>query len=118
VNILVPQLFGVFTQKILNKRQISMVTKVLEALRNFFHGDGGEFGLSLEIIETEKYHELLDLLQLYLKGLDRVKQSYERSLRYKKEKELYLRLARLLSNGDNDSEWMNEQLKKRRELVL
>jgi hypothetical protein len=115
-NIIVPQLFGPHKNKPLNIRQISMVKKVSEILRDLFHGDGGEFGLSFQTIESKIYKEYLGLMEFYEKEEEEVKQEYEGMLKKGSENELLLRLIRLRFVGTD--EWIEKKLLLRREYFL
>ncbi|KAJ3217267.1 hypothetical protein HDU67_008179 [Dinochytrium kinnereticum] len=123
---LVPPLYGLIERdrRVLNRRQISMSEWSLHILRDFFHADGAEAGLSKRSLETRKYVDVTSLIGYYGVDLKKLKREYEISLIDGREKELMLRLIRLriekqedLSVGDRDEgrKWIDSQLSKRRE---
>ncbi|KAJ3300949.1 hypothetical protein HDV03_001573 [Kappamyces sp. JEL0829] len=115
-NLLVPPLFGLHSQKKLNIRQSSMVFTCLGILRDFMHGDGGEFGLPFETLDTAAYYDLMELLKLYHVEVTKLRREYELSLLGGKDKELLLRLVRLIAEKDSpDAQWIENQLIKRRD---
>jgi hypothetical protein len=118
INLLVPQLYGVFSQKPLNIRQSSMFKISIDILRDFFHGDGGEFGIPKDILDSQLLENVRELLKFYHLDVVKIKREYERSL-YGDEKEYLLRLVRLLSAEEPeglDSKWVEQQLIKRKEV--
>jgi hypothetical protein len=83
-------------------------------LREFMHGDGEEFGLKFEVMDSDHYLDLKELIQLYFLDVSRPKREYELSSLGGKEKELLLRLLRLKGN-QTDLQWLEEQMAKRKE---
>jgi hypothetical protein len=113
-NLFLPPLFGLYNLKPLNKRQSSLLQICIAQLRDFMHGDGGEFGLKYETMDTDQYKELQEMMQLYSLNVSRPKREYELSSLGGKEKELLLRLVRLKGEA-NDHAWLEEQILKRKE---
>lgn len=113
---IIPPLFGLHSHKHLSIRQVSIAKLCLSILRDFMHGDGGEFGLAFETLDTPLYHDFQELTSLYNMDSTKLRREYELSLLGGKDKELILRLIRLLAVPDsNDAKWVDNQLTKRRE---
>lgn len=114
-NILVPPLFGLHSQTYLLVRQSSFIKISLVLLRDFLNGGGGELGLSFSKLDTPSYLEVQELLGVYHFGLQRLRRDYEQSTLRGKEKELVLRLVRLLAGkNSDDSVWFEEQIAHRK----
>ena len=115
VDILVPPLYGLHSQKELLNVQKSFIETSVYILKDFFHGGGGEFGLSFEVLENQRYKQLQELVWFYSKDLQKIKREYELSIVGGSEKELLLRLARLKSeNIDSERGWFISQLGNRK----
>lgn len=115
-NSLVPPLFGQIALKHLNIRQASMASTCVSLLRDFFHGDGGEYGLELSTLDSALYMDLQELIKLYHEPILKLKREYELSLLGGKHKEHILRLVRLVSDKNSeDAKWVDAQLVKRRD---
>lgn len=124
--ILIPPLYGQIERerRYLNRRQISMAEFTVQDLRAFFHGDGGELGLPLRVLDTKKYSDVRSLLACYHDSVDRLKREYEMSLLSGREKEFLLRIVRLrfekedglsATVKDEGKIWVEQQLTKRAE---
>ena len=87
-NNLVPPLFGVYTQKKLSIRQLSMAKSCLANLRTFMHGDGGEFGLPYNVLDTKAFVDLIELFSLYNLEVVKLRRDYDRYLLVGNDKEL------------------------------
>ncbi|KAJ2993733.1 hypothetical protein HDV02_002096 [Globomyces sp. JEL0801] len=117
INLLVPPLFGNHVQRHLNVRQTSMLKICISILRDFFHADGAELGLSLKVLDTQTYKDLSELLDIYHLDVVKVKREYDLSMISSNDKELLLRLVRLRTEKDSeDLKWIETQLVKRREV--
>lgn len=115
-NCVVPPLFGISAQKHFSIRQSSMAQMCLMILRDFMHGDGGEFGLPYSTLDSQAYIDLVELFKVYHIGIIKTRREYELSLLGGKDKELILRLVHLMSEKDSDdSKWIENQLVKRRD---
>ena len=123
---LVPPLYGQIERdrRVLNKRQISMIKWSKSILRDFFHADGADLGLPVRSLETRKYVEVTQLIDVYSTPLRRIKRDYELSLVQGREKEYLLKLVRLrsekqedLSQNDKEDErrWVDNQMRNRRD---
>ncbi|KAI8833018.1 hypothetical protein BC829DRAFT_408175 [Chytridium lagenaria] len=123
---LVPPLYGLLERdrRVPNRRQVSMAEWVLHILKDFFHAEGADEGLSMRTLETRKYVDVTSLMSYYNVDLKRLKREYEISLIDGREKELMLRLIRLRVEKQEDLQtaereegrkWVEGQLVKRRE---
>ena len=115
VDILVPPLYGLHSQKELLIVQKSFIETSVYFLKEFFHGGGGEFGLAYDLLENQRYKDLQELIWFYTKDIQKIKREYELSLVGGSEKELLLRLIRLKSeNNDVEKGWFVSQLGNRK----
>ena len=110
-NEMVPPLFGLFNQKKLAIRQVSMCQWCLELLRDFFHGDGGEFGLPFTILDSSAYLELQELFMFYHESASAIKEEYLSCLKMGNDKTLLLRLLRL--HQDTEKAWLDDLMRSR-----
>lgn len=116
VNILVPPLFGLHSQKMLSIRQLSMAKMCLQQLREFLHADGDEFGLPFETLDSKMFVDLIELFRLYHLDVAKLRREYDRYLLVGNDKELLLRLVRLQTIPDSpDDVWLHQQFEKRRD---
>ena len=92
-----------------------MARMCLLILRDFMHGDGGEFGLPYSTLDNEKYQDLIELFKMYHIGVPKLRREYELSLLGGKDKEFILRLIRLIADLEEDKNWIENQLAKRRD---
>ena len=115
IDILVPPLYGLHSQKELLTVQKSFIETSVQFLKDFFHGGGGEFGLGFDLLESQRYKDFQELLWFYTKDIQKIKREYELSLVGGSEKELLLRLVRLKTES-NDAEkgWFISQLGNRK----
>ena len=113
---MVPPLFGLFNLKKLSIRQVSMCQWCLELLRDFFHGDGGEFGLDFKILDSPQYLDLQELFMYYHESPNTIKEEYLHSLESGIDKTLLLRLMRLYQDGEKV--WLDEQMQNRRNMNI
>jgi hypothetical protein len=114
LSLAVPPLYGVVTQKRLCVRQISMLRHCVDILRDFFHGDGGEYGLSYTTLDNQLYKDLLDLFARYHDSFQQIREVYEISFSKQNDKPYLLRLMRLSSNVE-DVAWLKDALLTRLE---
>ncbi|KAJ3258354.1 hypothetical protein HK103_003642 [Boothiomyces macroporosus] len=115
-NSLIPPLFGLHSQKVLNVRQVSMIKTCIAIIRDFLHGDGGEFGLPFSTLDSPLYQDLRELISMYHFEFEKLKREYELSLLGGKDKETILRLVRLKAEKDStELKWIESQLVRRRE---
>jgi hypothetical protein len=114
-NMLIPPLFGLHSQKHLNLRQSSMAKMCVLILRDFMNGDGGEFGLPFSTLDNEKYQDLMELFTMYHTKIPKLRREYELSLLGGNDKEFILRLIRLTADLQEDKNWIDNQLAKRRD---
>jgi hypothetical protein len=115
-NLIIPPLYGLHSQKHLVPRQISVLDSSIQELREFFHGDGGEFGLPFSSLDTPSYKDLLELMDLYHSPMAKLRREYDLSFLGGKDKEFLLRLVRLRAEKDSDEvKWLEQTLTKRRE---
>jgi hypothetical protein len=114
--LIIPPLYGLHSQKFLVPRQISMIDGAIQELREFFHGDGGEFGLPFSTLDSDNYKNVLELFDLYHAQLAKVRREYDLSFLGGKDKEYLLRLVRLRADKDSDeAKWVESALIKRSE---
>lgn len=116
VNEMVPTLFGSHIHKHLVPRQKSMLQTCLVVFRDFLHGDGGEFGLPFEKLDSPSYIALTELFSFYHAPVSTIQEEYDRALSEGVYKELLLRLVRLLAAKESsDAAWIETQITLRRE---
>ncbi|KAI8904792.1 hypothetical protein EDD86DRAFT_212795 [Gorgonomyces haynaldii] len=118
-SVVLPPLYGTIeaSKRLLNKRQLSMVDGVLLALKDFFHADGQDLGLDMDILQSRMYLGLKDSIKLYFVPMPKVMREYELSFREGVDKEYLLRLIRFnaeKSKDDKMNDWMNITLQKRK----
>ncbi|KAJ3123539.1 hypothetical protein HK098_001842 [Nowakowskiella sp. JEL0407] len=119
-SVLVPGLYGSFSIKLMNPRQVSLISLLLSSLKEFFHADGEGLGLSMSTLESRKYMRILLVLKYYDIGLERVKFEYEKGKEGRDVVEL-LMLIRLrvereeMTEGDRieGRKWVEEMTRRR-----
>ena len=112
---MVPPLFGPFIQKKLYIRQASICQWCLELLREFFHGDGGEFGLPFTTLDSPGYTALQELFMFYHESPTAIKEEFQKSINCGQDKTLLLRLIRLY--GESELSYFEGALSKRLKLM-
>ena len=118
--VILPPLYGTIdpSRKLLNKRQLSVLKSVLSILMEFFHADGEELGLDLNILKSKAYRMVQEAIRVYFDPLNRLMREYELSFKEGKDKEWLLRLVRMYIEKSKDEkymEWMENQLNLRKE---
>jgi hypothetical protein len=122
---LIPPLFGPIEKerRLFNPRQLSLISIMLGILRDFFHADGEGLGIPILSLETTKYLDIQTVLSRYTTDLDRLKRECELGIDSGRDKEVVLRLVRVLFEKDEkktsqDKEtqrtWLNTQIQKRK----
>ncbi|KAI9206279.1 uncharacterized protein BJ171DRAFT_579788 [Polychytrium aggregatum] len=121
-HLLVPPLFGQIEKdrKVLNRRQISIISWSISILKDFFFADAE--GLPLPVLETTKYEDIMLLCKVYNHDLEALKTECESRFLKGDGLECLLRLCRFKiereegQDRDDGRVWMDVQLVKRREM--
>ncbi|KAI8927542.1 hypothetical protein BC831DRAFT_451831 [Entophlyctis helioformis] len=124
--LLIPPLYGQIEagRRVLNRRQVTMAEWALRIIRDFFHADGQGLGLSIKVLDTRKYLELVGLMACYHDDLPALRREYELSLQGGRDKEMVLRVVRFRAEKSDDGTaatreegraWVEAQIAKRRE---
>ncbi len=109
VNNMVPNIYG-GNLKILNPRQLSICKMSLVILRDFLHGDGGEYGLLYSDLDTEIYKDFEILCSVYYEDFNFLKRKYETFVISKENNEFLIRLMRLHATSDEHRKWIDSQI--------
>lgn len=129
-NLLLPQLFGdhpviipLKRTRPLSQRQVEMLIGCIEILKLFFHADGEEVGVPMNVLESKKYQDIQVICEMYWKDLDIVREQYLLLMETPKtandethDVDYLLRLLRIRINGLHDKKWKEffaEELVKR-----
>lgn len=125
--ILIPPLYGPMDKerRLLNARQLSCLDLMINILKTFFHADGEGIGIPMQILENEKYTNVMNILSRYRTDLPRLKRECELGIESGRDKEAILRLVRLFieksdhipsEEKDLHRAWLDQLLIKRKEI--
>jgi hypothetical protein len=115
-DILVPQLHGNVekTRRPLNVKQLSMMTKTLKILMDFFHAGGEGLGLPMKTLQVTRFKDITTIIKAYQLPTSKLKATYEESVRRGTGKSCLLQALRLRVNDAEAQKFVNEALEKGR----